>query len=79
MDVTLLPRITYPTKEDEYRYSHASNKRTYNSPNRVLLSRVGLLQSLIDYKVQEQIISTQRPADFTTTLKMDEEFLVHEL
>ena len=55
------------------------DRQTYDSTNRVLLSRVRLLQGIIDYEVQEEVISTQRSADFPPALKMDEEFLVHEL
>ena len=52
---------------------------THHCSNGVFLGRVRLLQCIVDYKVQKEVVSTQRAADLAAALKMDEEFLVHEL
>ena len=54
-------------------------KQTYNRPNGMFLRRVGLLQCIVDYKVQKEVVSTQRAADLAAALKVDKQFLVHEL
>lgn len=45
----------------------------------VLLGGSSLFEGIVDYKVEEQIVAAQSTADFTTTLQMNEQFLVHEL
>ena len=45
----------------------------------MFLCRVCLLQCIIDYEVQKQVVSAQRPTNFAAPLEMDKEFLVHEL
>ncbi len=57
----------------------AARNRTYHGTDRVLLCRIRLLQRVVNDKVEEQVVSAQRPANFTTPLEMDEELLVHEL
>lgn len=56
-----------------------SNHKTYDSSYRMSLRRNCLLQGIIDDEIQEKIVASQRSADFTTTLEMDEQPFVHEL
>lgn len=53
--------------------------QAYHCPNWMLLGGSGLLEGIVDHKVEEQIVATQSTADFTTTLQMHEQFLVHKL
>lgn len=78
IEVTLFPRITCKEHQSE---GSIDEKRdlTYNRPNGVLLSRGGLLDGVVNDKVQEDIISAQGSADFASTLEMDEQLFVHEL
>ena len=78
IEVTLFPRITCKEQQSEASIDEKRD-RTYNGPNGVLLSRGGLLDGVVNDKVQEDIISAQGSADFASTLKMDEQLLVHEL
>ena len=45
----------------------------------MLLRRRGFLDGIVNDKIQEEVITTQDTADFTSTLKVNEQFLVHEL
>ena len=54
-------------------------KGTYNCANGVFLCGGRLLECLVDDQVQEEIIAAQYAADLATALKVDEQFLVHEL
>jgi hypothetical protein len=45
----------------------------------VLLCWCALLQRIVNDKVEEQIVSSQSAADFPTTLKVNEQLLVHKL
>lgn len=56
-----------------------TNKPTYDLTYRMLLGRGSFFNGVIDDKIQEEIVSTKRPADFSTTLKVDEELFVHIL
>ena len=78
IEVTLFPRITCKEHQSEAGVDERSNQ-TYDGPNGVLLCRGGLLDGVVNDKVQEDIISAQGSADFASTLKMDEQLFVHEL
>jgi len=45
----------------------------------MLLSGQGLLEGIVDYEVQEKVVSAQSTADFSAALEMNEQVFVHEL
>lgn len=59
----------------------ADDKRdqAYYCANRMLLGGGRLFEGIVDHKVEEQIVAAQSTADFTTTLQVNEQLLVHEL
>lgn len=52
---------------------------THHGADWVLLSGGCLLQRVVKDEVQKEVISAQCAADLAAALKMDEQFLVHEL
>ena len=45
----------------------------------MFLCRGCFLHGIIDYQVQEKVIPSQDTADLPTALKVNEQFLIHEL
>lgn len=52
---------------------------TNHGSDGVPLSRSRLLLRVVKHKVQEQVITAQRSANFATALQMYEQSLVHKL
>lgn len=53
--------------------------QAYHCANWMLLGGSSLFKGVVDHKVEEQIVAAQSTANFTTTLQMNEQFLVHKL
>ena len=53
--------------------------QTHHCANWMLLGGSSLFEGIVDHKIEEQIVAAQSTADFTTTLQMHEQFLVHKL
>lgn len=52
---------------------------THNSSNRMFTSWLALLMRIIDNQVQKKIVSAKRARDFSSTLQVHKELLVHKL
>jgi hypothetical protein len=77
-------RYTVPSDNLSQAREHTRVRRwgkkcTYNGAYRVLLSWGGLLQSVVDDKVEKDVIASEDATDFPPRLEVDEELLVHEL
>lgn len=52
---------------------------THDCSNLMLFCRCRLFDAVVDHQVQEDVKTTQGPADFPPTLEVDKDSLVHEL